>query len=74
VDHLVFSDGLASVSLFIRAGAPGERPSRGAGRAGPASALSTVVDGYQVTAIGEVPANTLEALARGLQKVPNAPR
>lgn len=74
VDHLVFSDGLASVSLFIRAAAPGERPPLGAGRAGPASALSTVVDGYQVTAIGEVPANTLEALARGLQKVPNAPR
>ncbi len=74
VNHLVFSDGLASVSLFIRAATPGERPPLGAGRAGPASALSTVVEGHQVTAIGEVPAATLEVLAQGLQKKPNAGR
>jgi sigma-E factor negative regulatory protein RseB len=74
VNHLVFSDGLASVSLFIRAAVPGEKPAVGAGRAGSASALSTVVNGYQVTAIGEVPATTLEALAKGLQRAPDVPR
>lgn len=74
VDHLVFSDGLASVSLFIRAPSPGEKPPIGSGRAGSASALSTVVHGYQVTAIGEVPSPTLEALARGLQRAPDGGR
>lgn len=74
VNHLVYSDGLASVSLFIRAAAPGERPAVGAGRAGSATALSTVVNGYQVTAIGEVPSGTLEALAKGLQRAPGAQR
>lgn len=74
VNHLVFSDGLASVSLFIRAPAPGEKPAIGTDRAGSASAISTVVNGHQVTAIGEVPSTTLEALARGLQKAPDAPR
>jgi sigma-E factor negative regulatory protein RseB len=74
VSHLVFSDGLASVSLFIRAAAPGEKLPIGAGRAGSASALSTVVHGHQVTAIGEVPSATLEALAAGLQRAPDARR
>jgi sigma-E factor negative regulatory protein RseB len=74
VSHLVFSDGLASVSLFIRAAAPGEKPPVGTGRAGSASALSTVVNGYQVTAIGEVPSSTLEALAKGLHRAPDGRR
>lgn len=74
VNHLVFSDGLASVSLFIRAAAPGERPAIGAGRAGAAAALSTVINGYEVTAIGEVPESTLHALAKGLRKASGDPR
>jgi len=66
VSHLVLSDGLASVSVFIHAPAPGQQPARGLGRAGAASTFSTVVDGHQVTAMGEVPPDTLEAIARGV--------
>jgi sigma-E factor negative regulatory protein RseB len=68
VDQLVLSDGLASVSVFIHAPAPGRRPPQGAGRAGSASTFSSVVDGQQVTAVGEVPPQTLEAIVGSIER------
>lgn len=62
VNQLVLSDGLASVSVFIHAPATGQRAAEGAGRAGSSSTFSTVVDGQQVTAVGEVPPQTLKAI------------
>lgn len=73
VTHLVFSDGLASVSVFVE---PQAHPSA-AGQPvsiattmthlGSSSALSTEVDGHRVTAIGEVPPETVEAITRSLR-------
>jgi sigma-E factor negative regulatory protein RseB len=63
VAHLVFTDGVASVSVFIeprKADAPAQQ---GPARVGSSSAFSTVVDGHQVTAVGEVPANTVQFIA-----------
>lgn len=62
--HLVVTDGLATVSVFVQRTPPGRRQIEGPGRLGAASAYSTVVDGHQVTAVGEVPARTVEAIAR----------
>jgi sigma-E factor negative regulatory protein RseB len=62
VSQLVLSDGLASVSVFIHAPVAGQQPSRGAGRAGAASTFSDVVAGQQVTAVGEVPPQTLQVI------------
>lgn len=70
VSHLVFSDGLASVSVFIHAPAPGTAPVVGSGQAGMASAFSTVVHGHQVTVVGEVPPDTLRYIATGLRPAP----
>lgn len=67
VSHLVLSDGLASVSVFIQAPAPGTAPIVGSGRSGVASAFSTVVQGHQVTAVGEVPPDTLKFIATGVR-------
>jgi sigma-E factor negative regulatory protein RseB len=67
VSHLVYSDGLASVSVFIHAPAPGQPPVPRSGRSGVASAFSTVVDGHQVTVVGEVPPRTLKFIATGLR-------
>ncbi len=67
VNHLVYSDGLASISVFIHAPAPDKPPLRGSGRSGVASAFSTVVDGHQVTVVGEVPPSTLKFIATGLR-------
>jgi sigma-E factor negative regulatory protein RseB len=69
VTHLVFSDGLASVSVFVESsavpkGASGEALSR----VGSSSAYSTVVEGHQVTAVGEVPPETVRYIASSVQQ------
>ena len=63
VAHLVFTDGVASVSVFVEPRKPDSKPAQGPARVGSSSAFSTVVDGHQVTAVGEVPLNTVEFIA-----------
>ncbi|HEY8538745.1 MAG TPA: MucB/RseB C-terminal domain-containing protein [Steroidobacteraceae bacterium] len=68
VRHLVFSDGLASVSVFIEPRSPEATPMHGLTRVGAAFAYSRDLDGHQVTAVGEVPAATVEAIATGVTR------
>jgi sigma-E factor negative regulatory protein RseB len=68
VRHLVFSDGLASVSVFIEPRGPQATPMHGLARVGAAFAYSRDLDGHQVTAVGEVPAATVEAIAAGVMR------
>jgi sigma-E factor negative regulatory protein RseB len=64
--HLVYSDGLASVSVFIEPlDAVAERM-RGLTRVGAASVFARELEGRQVTVLGEVPAATVQAIAAGL--------
>lgn len=77
--HLVYSDGLATVSVFVEAqrdaksaaedgaGAASEPPMQGLARVGSGYAFSTVVQGHQVTAVGEVPAQTVEFIAHSVK-------
>lgn len=74
VEHIVFSDGLASVSVFIEPGR--SRDSAGVGQPaggedaaalGASSAYSTVVQGYRVTAVGEVPPETVRVIAQAIR-------
>lgn len=69
VDHMVFTDGFASVSVFIevqgvRAGQPSVPQSA---TVGSSSAFSTVVDGHKITAVGEVPLATVQFIATQVQ-------
>jgi sigma-E factor negative regulatory protein RseB len=75
VQHLVYSDGLASVSVFIEPADPQAEPIRGLAKVGAAFAFSRALDGHQVTAVGEVPPVTLEAIAASVTKdeTKNAP-
>jgi sigma-E factor negative regulatory protein RseB len=68
VQHLVYSDGLASVSVFIEPTDPQAAPMSGLAKVGAAFAFSRAMDGHQVTAVGEVPPATLEAIAAGVTK------
>jgi sigma-E factor negative regulatory protein RseB len=65
VDHLVYTDGLASVSVFVERHT--ETASRGpvveSARMGASYVFSTFVDGHRVTAVGEVPARTVRSIA-----------
>lgn len=62
-EHLVYSDGIASVSVFIEEPERSSDQLQGATRIGAASAFSTMVGGFQVTAMGEVPPITVEMIA-----------
>jgi len=78
--HLVYSDGLATVSVFVEAQVPAradgadakpspapEPPMEGLARLGSGFAYSTVIQGHQVTAVGEVPAQTVETIAHSVR-------
>ncbi|HEV7432146.1 MAG TPA: MucB/RseB C-terminal domain-containing protein [Steroidobacteraceae bacterium] len=73
VTHLVFSDGLASVSVFVEPQSP-LAAGRDAAPAtalmtnmGSSTALTTEVDGHKITTIGEVPPNCVRAITRSLR-------
>lgn len=66
VTHIMFSDGLADVSVFI-APESGEL-SEGASTIGGSNSYSAAIDGHEVTAIGEVPAATVEQIATTMRK------
>ena len=69
VTHLVLSDGLASVSVFIEGPpAPPRLATEGEGRVGSSFAYSRVVGGHQVTAVGEVPPATVQFIASGVSE------
>jgi sigma-E factor negative regulatory protein RseB len=84
VAHLLFSDGLASVSVFVEsqarvrvpgsadknpgaAGAQNAAADAGMSQFGSTSAFSTVVEGHKVTAVGEVPPETVRSIANSLK-------
>lgn len=68
VRHLVYSDGLASVSVFIEPRDTQAAPLNGLSKVGAAFVFSRDLDGHQVTAVGEVPAATVEAIAAGVTR------
>jgi len=65
VTHMMFSDGLANVSVFIELGAGEAAASRS--RVGAANSYSVSIGDYRVTAVGEVPAVTTEQIAKSMQ-------
>ena len=74
VTHLVFSDGLASVSVFVEPQSPAvegrrwpQTPERMT-NLGSSSALSTEMDGHKITVMGEVPPDTVRAIAGSLRE------
>ncbi|HEX4378235.1 MAG TPA: MucB/RseB C-terminal domain-containing protein [Steroidobacteraceae bacterium] len=68
VEHLVFSDGMASVSVFIEVGRdPNASGHDDAATLGTSSAYATMVQGYRVTAVGEVPPETVRAIALSIR-------
>jgi sigma-E factor negative regulatory protein RseB len=76
VDHLVYTDGLASVSVFVETHAeatPAGTPLVQTAHVGSSYAFSTVVDGHKVTAVGEVPPQTVRFIADSVRAVQYAP-
>jgi sigma-E factor negative regulatory protein RseB len=68
VEHMVFSDGLASYSIFIERLAPGAESLQGVSHIGAVSAFGVMVDEHQVTVVGEVPTATVQRVGRSVSK------
>jgi sigma-E factor negative regulatory protein RseB len=67
VIHLMYSDGLASVSVFIAEQGDEQARPRGVLN-GSSNSHSVVSDGYLITAIGEVPLSTARRIAVSTQR------
>jgi sigma-E factor negative regulatory protein RseB len=67
MEQLVYTDGLASVSVFIEIGVAASEQAEGLSRLGAANAYTTTMEGQLVTAVGEVPARTVEMIALSMR-------
>ncbi len=75
VSHLVFSDGLASVSVFVEIQAVDPKQAEDgiteeSARVGSSSVFSTVMGGRKITAVGEVPPETVRSIASSITQGP----
>ena len=68
VDHRVYSDGLASLSVFIERGLDSDDRIEGPSSVGGVNAFSRVIDEYQLSVVGEVPRITVEKVAASIVK------
>ncbi|ROH88512.1 transcriptional regulator [Pseudomethylobacillus aquaticus] len=67
VSQLIFSDGLANVSMFIEAVSNPATPIRlGHRGVGPTNMFVNVSNGYQTVVVGEVPASTLMQISNSI--------
>ena len=64
VEHLLMSDGLASVSVYMENKNPGMES--GLRSVGAVNSYSRDIDNYQVTVMGEVPPLTVKLIAEGI--------
>jgi sigma-E factor negative regulatory protein RseB len=69
MEQLVYSDGLASVSVFIEADVGTDEQAEGWSGMGAANAYTTMRDGFLITAVGEVPMRTVRLMAHATQPV-----
>ena len=65
-NQMIFSDGIASVSLFIEPIIKGMRPKMGHNLVGSTNICANVIDGYQIMVVGEVPLATVQQIAKAV--------
>jgi len=68
VQHMLFTDGLASVSLYIEGLAADKEQFEGFSQIGAMNAYGVVVDNYQVTVVGEVPKVTVDRVGAAVRR------
>lgn len=66
VNQFIFSDGIASVSLFVEPLLKGVAPRVGVKMMGATNMCANVISGYQLVVVGEVPADTVQEIARAV--------
>jgi len=66
MNQVIFSDGIASVSLFIEPITKGKRPKMGHMLIGSTNICANVIDGHQIIVVGEVPAETVRQISKAV--------
>ena len=69
-EHVVISDGLASVSVYIERFNAESQSFVGASRMGAVNIFGSVHEDHQVTVVGEVPMPTVEMIAQSIRYSP----
>jgi len=68
-EHLVYSDGLTAVSVYVETAAAGEQQPSNLSRMGTTHAFSTTGDGVAITVIGDVPSITVKLIGETVSSV-----
>lgn len=66
INQMIFSDGIASVSLFIEPVIKGMRTKTGHKLVGSTNICANVINGYQVVVVGEVPLATVQMISKAV--------
>ena len=67
MEHFIFSDGLATVSVYVQPAPSSGNKLSGASRWGAANAVARSLDRHEVIVVGEVPVKTLDWFANAIQ-------
>jgi len=73
-EHLVFADGLATISVFLEKLDEAPPLLQGKSQFGSMNAFGAVAAGHQVLVVGEVPAATVQRIAASIQYAPEDAR
>lgn len=71
-EHLVISDGMASVSIYIEKLAGPQQVFEGRSRLGVMNVFGALIEGHQITVIGDVPGQTVEQIAQAVVHQPGS--
>ena len=66
VEHLMYSDGLALISVFVEKLEESVNTVTGPSSMGGVNTFSTMTDNYLITAVGEVPQDTVKLMAKSV--------
>jgi sigma-E factor negative regulatory protein RseB len=69
VEHFLYSDGLAMVSVYVEKLQEKDTITTGVSSIGGVNTYSLHVDGYQITAVGEVPKATVQLMANSVKSI-----
>lgn len=69
LEHFIFSDGLATVSVYVQP-SHGDGALSGASRHGAANAVGRSIGSHEIIVVGEVPMKTLQWFANSVQAAP----
>lgn len=69
VQHLVYTDGLAAISVFIEKAGKNRKVIKGLNRMGAIHAYGKMLNGYQITVVGQVPADTVRQFGKTIYAI-----